>query len=213
MLNRSPFRALLFLLPILLMQATLIGCAASGGGGSLRTVSLTPDHAELRGQFTTAIYAVNNESVASFYLSDIPVQQLLSGRYERGQIIHVEMLWLPRAGSTPIERTAANITVRKVVIVDGQAGVYGGMGFARPRGEPGANRLAVSIFEATLNLIDASPDFNDLLTPAILEGSFTAERDDRLTERIRYATSQHLTNLLGRVRYVEATAPSSTTIP
>lgn len=182
----------------------LVACSQRGVHGELRATSLGAEPAVLAPNFKTAVYAVDRESVASFYLSDLTTDELLSGNFERGQIIHIEMLWLPRAGATPMDESAANVSVRKVLIIDGQVGVYGGTGFALPSGAPGDDRLSVSLFDATLDLIDASNRFNDALSPALLEGVFTAERDDSLAERIRYAASQKVTNLLGRVRYVDA---------
>lgn len=189
---------------MLLIAIALVGCSAGQIHGDLRATSLGPERAVLTPAFRTAIYGVDRESVASFYLSDLPVEKLLKGDFDRGQIIHIEMLWLPRAGATPMDESAANVSVRKVVIVDGQVGVYGGTGFALPSGKPGAERLSVSVYDATLDLIDASNAFNDALSPALLEGSFTAERNDAIAERIRYAASQKVTNMLGRVRYVDA---------
>lgn len=192
------------LLAICLLLVMSVGCSKQGVHGDLRATSLGADSAVLAPNFKTAVYAVDRESVASFYLADLTSDQLLSGNFERGQLIHIEMLWLPRAGATPMDESAANVSVRKVLIIDGQVGVYGGTGFALPAGTPGDDRLAVSVYDATLDLIDASNRFNDALSPALLEGVFTAQRDDSLAERIRYAASQKVTNLLGRVRYVDA---------
>jgi len=187
---------------IALIVAT--GCSSTGLQTDLRAISLTSGNPVLTPSFRTAVYSVDRASVASFYLSDLTAEELLNGEFDRGHIVHLEMLWLPRAGATPMDSSAANISVRKVLIVNGNVGVYGGTGFALPAGEPGDSRLAVSVYDATLDLIDASNEFHDALSPAILEGAFTALRDDVLAEQIRYSTSQKVTNLLGRVRYVEA---------
>ena len=180
------------------------GCSGTGLQTDLRAISLASGNPVLIPSFRTAVYSVDRASIASFYLSDLTTEELLNGEFDQGQIVHVEMLWLPRAGATPMDSSAANISVRKVLIVNGNVGVYGGTGFALPSGEPGDSRLAVSVYDATLDLIDASSEFHDALSPAILEGAFTARRDDTLAEQIRYSTSQKVTNMLGRVRYVDA---------
>ncbi len=119
-----------------------------------------------------------------------------------GQVLHIELLWEPKPGATPMDSSATNASIRHIVIAGGEVGVYGGAGFASPRGKPGKPRLTISLRDASLTLLEASAGFTDLLSPARLTGRFTAVHDPRKSRELHYAVSQIVTNALGRSRFV-----------
>lgn len=180
------------------------GCAGPKHAGSLRVQSLASDPVVLNGEFKNAWFSDDGKGAVSFMLSDVPLDAVLAGKVSRGQILHVELLWNPQPGSTPIESTATNATVRLLVVVDGKMGLYGGAGFAMPSGDIDGKTATLSVEDASLQLIDSTPGFDDLLSPAHLTGSFNARRDDSKTRQLNLGASQLLTNALGRARYVQA---------
>ena len=123
--------------------------------------------------------------------------------------MHLELLWVPRAGATPMDSSATNVTIRHIVMSGGEVGVYGGAGFAIPGSDPGAARLRISVRDTTLRLLDSTDGFKDPLSPTRVVGSFTAKLDPVKSLKLRHAMSQLVTNALGRSTYVRAddTAP------
>jgi hypothetical protein len=119
-----------------------------------------------------------------------------------GQIVHVDLLWQPLAGRTPMEDTAVNASIRYIIVVNHEVGVYGGAGFAVPHGKIGRRSLGVSIQQASLKLMESTPGFVDVLGTAELRGHFKARLDNEATQRIQYAASQLVTNALGKSTYV-----------
>jgi hypothetical protein len=182
----------------------LAGCAGWGGpGGALQLESLGREAAVLKSSLDVAVYSHGQSPETSFVLTDIPPAALLSDSPADGQLIHIDLLWEPKPGATPLDRTATNAAIRYVVLVGREVGVYGGAGFVRPRGVPGsAARLTVTVRDSSLRLMHATPGFVDRMGTARLSGSFTAARDDAQARRLRYAASQRVTNALGRSVYV-----------
>lgn len=177
-----------------------IGGMIGGGGpgGDLRIQSLGDRPVTLAGQFTNAVYANGDAVEWSFLLSDTSATDLAAGTVTNGRIIHIELLWIPKPGTTPIEVTATNASVRYVIISRGEVGVYGGAGFAMLRGNPGDERLTLSLRDASLRLLHSTDGFADLLTPAQLSGTVTAKLDSRATKIMHHAASQFVTDALGR---------------
>jgi len=191
------------------LLAALAGCGTGltgltgviGGGGpsgDLRIQSLGTDPVTLSGRFNHALYANGDAVEWSILLSDIEPTALADGTVTSGRIVHIELLWIPRAGSTPIEITSTNASVRYIIITDGEVGVYGGAGFAVPSGHPGDERLTVSIRHASLRLLHRTDGFADLLTPAHLSGTVTAQLDSRGAKVLHHAASQFVTDAFGR---------------
>lgn len=174
------------------------GLFGGGPAGDLRVRSLGDQPVALSGRFTHAVYANGDAVEWSFLLSDTSVEELAAGTVDHGRIVHVELLWIPRPGTTPIEVTATNASIRYVIIADGEVGVYGGAGFARPRGNPGDERLTLTLRDASLRLLHRTDGFADLLTPAQLSGTVTAELDSRAVRIMHHAVSQFVTDALGR---------------
>lgn len=195
-------RNLPILAALLTTVAALTGCSGKAVSGTLRVESYGADAVTLPGRFTTSVYRPSEENVASFFLLDAPRQEMLEGRIDRGQFVHIELLWLPRAGKTPLDSAATNCSVRHVIFVGEEFGIYAGAGFARPSGKVGSGRMTISVPEASLTLVESSAGWVDRLGPSSLTGSFTATLDDRLARRLSFAASQIVTNRLGRPRYV-----------
>ena len=192
--------------------ATVVaGCrGGSPGTGKIRSVSIGPLPVMLVGDFPTVVYTHEEDGDTSFFLTDVPVSELLEGGVPDGQFVHIELLWAPKAGATPMDESATNVSVRHVVMSAGELGVYGGAGFALPARKPGAARLNVAVRDTNLRLMESTDGFTDPLTPTCLVGSFTAELDPVLSLKLRRALSQVVTNALGRTTFVRANdeAPS-----
>ncbi len=194
----------------LLMSMTLPGCLSSTSSATVR--SLGNDPVELIGTFQTGVYA-NDELGTSFIITDLTAGELASGDFQTGQVVHIELLWLPKSGSTPMDRSATNASIRYLIFSEGQLGVYGGAGFIRPSGRVGKQRLSLDVRQATLTLLDSTPQFVDLLSPAEMVGKLTASLDPRQTRRLYFNLSQRVTDVLGRTRFVmDPTAASLTSL-
>lgn len=135
-------------------------------------------------------------------LSSIDPDRLMKGHVEDAQVLHIELLWQPKAGFTPMDTTATNASIRYVIISNGEMGIYGGAGFARPDGDATDKTLRVSLEDASLQLQEKTAGFHDLLGVAQVTGSFNSVRDDKKTRQLNYATCQLVTNALGKTRYV-----------
>lgn len=172
--------------------------------GTLRVQSLGETQGSLSGRLQTSLYSDERGVETTFVLADAPVERMIRGEIERGQMYHIELLWLPRPGWTPISADATNASIRYVVIADGEVGVYAGAGFAMPKGSVGGKTATVTLQDASLRLVEHTPGFVDMLTPATLSGTFTATHDPRTTRQAHYAMSQVVTNALGRSMFVRA---------
>ena len=193
---------------VILVLWGLAGCASFRFDAPLRVESLGDDPIYLSGNFVTAFYGTHESTETSIILADVPPDQLLAGDISLGQVVHVNLLWLPKAGATPMDASATNASIRYVVIANGEVGVYGGAGFVLPLGEAGEPQLSLLVKDASLTLLDSTDGFVDLLSPARLTGTVTARLNESRTRQLRYALSQLVTNALGRRRLVDATAPS-----
>jgi hypothetical protein len=190
------------LAPGLVPLAALAGCSAGGSSGSLLAESLGSSPVVLPRDYVTAFYAEHEATETSFFLADVPIDELLSGEVTRGNVVHLDLLWVPQAGATPMDSSATNVSIRFVVFADGEVGVYGGAGFALPDGKAGATTMGLELRDASLTLLDSTDGFVDLLSPARLTGSVTARLNEQRTRQMRYAVSQLVTNALGHSRFV-----------
>jgi len=190
---------------LLFAAAFVQGCTWLGGSaGSLRTASLGDESVVLFGNFKYVYSSQDQYGDTSFMLSNVPVEDVVSGKVTNAQLLHVQLLWLPKAGSTPMDATATNACVRYVVLSNGEIGLYSGAGFALPDSDLDAKRITVTLYDASLQLQDATANFNDLLTPAQMTGTFTATRNDNAEQQLNHAASQLVTNALGKTRLVSA---------
>lgn len=179
------------------------GCASARVSGHLRAESLGVNPVFLDRKFTTSVYAQLNSTETSFYLTDIPLADLLAGNVGTGMVVHLDLLWVPSAGDTPMDSSATNVSIRYVLFAEGEVGIYGGAGFAMPRGEVGDGTMSLSLRDASLTLLDSTDGFVDLLSPARLTGRLTAKLDLDRSRRLAWAVNQIVTNALGYVRLVE----------
>ncbi|MHC5028660.1 MAG: hypothetical protein ACYTGR_18075 [Planctomycetota bacterium] len=197
--GNAPIRVIL-----LLVAFISVGGCSQNVGGQLTTRSLTDSPVALQAWYTTAVYGHTDSRGTTFIVSDRPTSELLDGSIRDGQVVHLHLLWRPKAGSTPMDSTATNVSIRQVVFSDGQIGVYGGAGFATVQGTPGEDLMTLTVKEASLELLDSTPGFVDPLSPARLTGKVTAEQDLLRTRRLYFNVSQVVTDALGRSRFVFA---------
>jgi hypothetical protein len=181
----------------------LAGCAGlDQPAGVLSARSLGRDPVALTCRPVTAFYADAASPATSLYFADVALEDLLLGRIDRGIVVHIELLWVPKPGATPMDSTATNVGICCAVFADGEVGVYGGAGFGLPGGRVGG-RLRIALQDASLTLLDSTEGFVDLLSPSRLSGSITATYNPPRVRQIQHAVSQLVTNALGRSRLVQ----------
>ena len=100
-------------------------------------------------------------------------------------MVHIHLFLNPKPGKTPIEPTAANTTVRYILIANGEIGVYDGAGFILPSKEIGKDSLAGSLKGAPTMLTRKTPRFNDLLGTARTDVSFGAKLDPVMADELK----------------------------
>jgi len=92
-----------------------------------------------------------------------------------------------------------------VVVSEGEVGVYVGGGFAWLKGGKDKDEaIGLDIIGSSISLVDKTPGFVDLLSPASLIGEVGALRNADNARATRRAASQFVTNRLGHVRWVGA---------
>ena len=178
------------------------GCATTTGKAEVTMVGAAGARNELTARFQIAAYVVTPIET-SIYLSDVPLEALLDPAVDTAQVVHIEILWRAVPGQTPVENEATNASIRHVILVEGQVGIYGGAGFVSVSGKTGAKRLRISTEGATMALLDATEGFEDLLSPAEYEGDVVAINDEAMALRIRQAVAQRVTDAFGAPRFVE----------
>ena len=119
----------------------------------------------------------------NIWMTDIPLDQLTSGVFSDGQIIHLQLLWKPVAGKTPLSSSSTNLAIKHIIIADGKVGVYTGGGFCLPNGSP-QKGMSLYIEEATIALQEGAIGFNDLLTPATMTGRVSSVPNTRIARQI-----------------------------
>ena len=182
------------------LAASIQGCSGKGGTLEIESVGLRP--VSLEAEFEHGWY-MENQADASFFFSTAPLDMLLGDEGFDGQFVHVQLLWKPRPGRTPIDRWASNISIRYVVLSGDQIGIYGGSGFAWIGGKPGDKSMRLSIKDSRLSLLESTDGFQDLLSPASISGTVRARLDTIKSLRIRRAMSQIVTDALGQTRWVD----------
>lgn len=179
------------------------GCGTVGEVGTVELTSLGGATRTLRPSLGTGTYA-QEAAQSSFILSDVDFSTLESGTPVFGYVLHVNLLWIPKAGRTAVDPTATNTSIRLVVFAGTELGVYGGGGFAWPDGELGEPEFTLELVGSNMSLIACTPGFQDLMSPASLTGTLTATLDDAATRRTRRSASQYVTNATKSVRWVRA---------
>ena len=186
----------------------LASCSSRFANGRMEAISKAENPVRIDLAFDNGSYAVEPSEV-SFYLSDQPLERLIDGDITDAAIIHAQLLWSPQPGSTPVDPTATNLTLRLALLVDGELGVYGGAGFAWPSGTKGEGPMELEIVGSTLTLLHSTEGFRDLLSPVMLLGRLNAPFDPVNTLRNRQAASQLVTDRLGRTQWVLRNVTSS----
>ncbi|TVQ64208.1 MAG: hypothetical protein EA379_02400 [Phycisphaerales bacterium] len=193
---------------------SLSGCAAIGFGGA-GSVELRAFEtgAVLSPGWRTAVFTSDDPNSANIYLSDLSLDAITTTAPESldavaGNILHVRMFIRPRAGQTPIDFDASNITIRHIVLAPGAMGVYGGGGFLLPSGSPEGRSFGGRIRRATLRLTEASIAFSDRLGPVELSGRINATRDDDAAQAVARTISGLLARREARPVDAPALAPS-----
>jgi len=144
----------------------------------------------------------------SLWMTDLSSEELERGEFTSGQILHIEMLFPPRPGETPIDPDATNLSIRYIVISDGQVGLYEGGGFGYPLGGVEDGSMSLRVEPSGVVLTRATDGFVDLLSPAQLQAVFSGPCDDVLGGRIADSVDQFVTNAFGQTLYVHAPSPT-----
>ncbi len=183
------------------MAMSLASCISSHPLGRLKAISKAEDPVQLDLTLQHGAYSVDPAEV-SFYLSSLQLENLLDSPIKNAQILHAQLLWSPKPGSTPVDPTATNLTLRLALFIEGELGIYGGAGFAWPSGSVGKGPVELEIVGSTLTLLHSTEGFRDLLSPVLLIGRISAPFEPVNTLRFRQAASQLVTNRLGRTQWV-----------
>lgn len=139
---------------------------------------------------------------------------LINGSIEAPiQAITLRLRWRPIAAKTPITPNATNMMMRYMVFDDeqNQVGVYTGAGYLYLDSDPGADRLALRIWQATLRLADHSSTFSDKLIEAQFHGQIIARRDDEQVTSTLLQLNVLVTKRLGYPRFVSTASPIQVT--
>jgi len=188
----------------------LAGCSAFDGVfdrdvGDVELVALGSHPLILGREMVSAAY-VRKESEDSFWFADVPLEALLAhekgNKLQNAMFVHAQLLWYPKPGMTPLDSTATNLTLRVVIVSEGEVGIYGGAGFARPKGDPTVGPITLAVEGGTLTLLEKTTGFHDLLSPVGFASSLTAPLEPETANRWRRTVSQFATNALGKSMWV-----------
>jgi hypothetical protein len=194
------------------LAASLLAGCGTGMGGRVDAVGAGDTAVRLSSEFPGGTFAIEPAQTTVVF-SDIPYEDLARGSARNGRFLHVEVLWRPRPGKTPIEPSSTNISIRFVVVSNGEVGIYVGGGFAWvTAGREGDGKIELDITGSSISLVDKTPGFVDLLSPAEMTGTLGAFENAENARATRRAASQFVTNRLGKVRWVgPAAAPVTDT--
>lgn len=168
---------------------------------------------ELTSEYADGAFSVEAAQVTVAF-STIPYEALADGSARNGTFLHVEVLWRPKAGATAIVPESTNLSIRYVVVSEGEVGVYGGGGFAWiTGGTEEDDSIELNVTGSTISLLDRTPGFVDLLSPAELLGELGATKSPERARATCRAASQFVTNRLGHIRYVRGAEPSAGSSP
>lgn len=185
----------------------LTGCRNTDAIGSMEVIAMGSQPLLFAPAFSNAAY-ITREAEDSFWFSDVPLKTLLehdaTAPLQNGVFLHVQLVWIPLAGSTPVDATATNLVTRLIVVSGGEVGLYGGAGFARLKGERKSGPLQLDVEGGTLTLLEKTAGFTDLLSPAGFSATLQAPCDNDNATRWRRALSQFVTNAFGKSMWVDA---------
>lgn len=200
-------------LPGLVIALLLLG--GCGSAGSLRVEAINPNPGQtLRDQFDTAIYRATGPTTMDVVLVAGPTDDPQAA-------LHIRMLYRPKPGTTPVDSNATSTVMHYLVFEADQVRVYGGAGMLYVRDKLGSQQIAGTLRNGTLRLLDAGPPTTqadddpeaaqtiDLdpqtVTSAIVNGQFTADRDDLATVALLRQLRQRISDALTYPRLVDAT--------
>ncbi|HMD53419.1 MAG TPA: hypothetical protein VKJ65_02580 [Phycisphaerae bacterium] len=163
-MNRRVF--VLFIAMLASICACLTGCESFG---PLRIIPVESKQTTmLRPNFLVASFRVDQDDVFWFYFeSRSPGGNSLIGIR---QILILRVFWRPRPGTTTLDPSAVNATMRYIVMTPNGSGMYEGSGFVRIHGRPNSPKLGISIVDGELRLTNSSGYFQDALGPSRITG-------------------------------------------
>ncbi len=123
------------------------------------------------------------------WMTDLSDDALRSGNITNGQIVQLQLLWLPEAGKTPLAETSTNFVIEHIIVSDGEVGIYGGGGFCWPHGNASTG-MTLDIEDATVAMQEQSERFVDLLTPATVTGLVRSNPDANKSRLIEVAAQR-----------------------
>ena len=168
------------------------GCSSAGflfnAGSTIEVHSMGLERVVLIANCSTIVCTEGFANEGDVWMTDIPIDQLNSGDFTDGQIVHLKVLWTPAAGKTPLTSTSTNLAIEYIIISNGNIGVYGGGGFCWKSGTPETG-LVLKIEDATLAIQYKSDGFSDLLTPATMSGRVQSVSDQKTARQIENATA------------------------
>ena len=175
---------------LLLVFITFSSCTTGGSfathSTSLEIHSMGLNRVVLQPNCTTIVCTKGFANEGDVWMTDIPMDDLIQGTFTDGQIIHLQVLWTPVAGKTPLASTSTNLSIEHVIVSDGEVGIYGGGGYCWMSGSPEIG-MRLSIEDATIAILDNSPGFSDLLTPATMNGRVRSIPDQQTARQIATA--------------------------
>ncbi len=173
----------LFLSLFLCLSSCSAGGVFSSQSSSLEVHSMGLQRVVLQANCTTIVCTDGFANEGDVWMTDIPLEQLESGEFTNGQIIHLQVLWKPVAGKTPLTSLSTNISITYIILSEGNVGIYGGGGFCWMSGTP-ATGMILNIEDATIALQHKDAGFNDLLTPATMLGHVQAVPDNTKAQQL-----------------------------
>lgn len=175
---------------ILLTLLLFLPACTSGGGfaqhSSVQIQSMGRNSNTLYADCSTIVCTTGFANEGEIWMTDIPIEELAQGNSPDGQIIQLQVLWIPMAGKTPLASTSTNLAIKHIIIADGEVGVYGGGGYCWSKGSP-SEGMRLDIEEATIAIQHQSSGFFDLLTPATMTGDLRSRPDDVTARQIATA--------------------------
>lgn len=176
--------------PFVLLLFCISACSSGGGihthGSTLEIHSMGLNRVILKANCSTIVCTKGFANEGDIWMTDIPLEQLESGEFTNGQIIHLQVLWTPVAGKTPLVSTSTNLSIEHIIISNGQVGVYGGGGYCWMSGSP-EKGMQLHIEDATIAIQKSGDGFEDLLTPATMNGKVRSVPDKTIARQIATA--------------------------
>jgi hypothetical protein len=206
--------ALLTVVPFAALFAS--GCAGwpayvmSPDGAEIRVEGLGESPVRVDGLLPHGAYG-STPSEETAFAGDVPLESLAAGGVKEAQFLHAELIWVPDAGRTPIGPNVTNVVLRYVIVANGEVGLYGGAGFAWPRGTIGSGPLSLVIVGSSMTLLARTDGFVDLLSPAQLTGTVWVPFAPDKARVYRRGVSQLVTDALGVSRWVDGGGQPLTT--